>query len=329
VGHVRRYGWLGALLGLGAPLGYLALRRVTTPGGRGWVRRELRDRPLTYGYLTGATTAVFALFGAALGRREKQLDAVHERLDQLRDELAAVVAHDLRGPIQTLELQAQVLLRKASGGTVLATTRELERMHRAAMSLARMVADLLDATRVEAHRLSLEPRSLALPGAVGELVDRMRAQLGDHPIEVVLPASLPEVQADPQRLDQIVANLLENANKYSAPGTPIRVAGEARGDGVVLSVEDRGIGITPQEAARLFDRFYQARRARAAKSGLGLGLYITKGLVDAHGGRIWVESQPGRGSAFHVWLPARTRPLTDGPSRPRRPPPEGARRPHG
>jgi signal transduction histidine kinase len=112
------------------------------------------------------------------------------------------------------------------------------------------------------------------------------------------------VLADPARFDQIFTNLLENAAKYSAPASAIRVVIEGADHGVTVTVEDRGPGIAAVELPRLFDRFYQAPRARAQKSGLGLGLYIVKGLVDAQGGRIWVESEPGEGSRFHVWLPA-------------------------
>lgn len=108
---------------------------------------------------------------------------------------------------------------------------------------------------------------------------------------------------DPARFDQILTNVVENAGKYSANGTPIDVHLKAVGDGVEIAVTDRGPGISPDELPKLFDRFYQAHRAREQKSGLGLGLYITKGFVEAHGGHVTAASTLGRGSTFRIWLP--------------------------
>ena len=112
------------------------------------------------------------------------------------------------------------------------------------------------------------------------------------------------VLVDPARFDQVLINLIENAAKYSPQGTPIQVTIEGAQGGAVVTVEDRGAGIAADDLPRLFDRFYQAPRARSHNSGLGLGLYIAKGLVECHGGRIWVDSRPGQGSRFHVWMPA-------------------------
>jgi signal transduction histidine kinase len=112
------------------------------------------------------------------------------------------------------------------------------------------------------------------------------------------------VLADPRRVDQIVTNLVENASKYASEGTPIRITVAAADGGVALSVHDEGPGIASEELPRLFDRYFQTRRARAKRRGLGLGLFIAKGLVEAHGGTITVESVPGEGSTFRIWLPA-------------------------
>jgi signal transduction histidine kinase len=126
--------------------------------------------------------------------------------------------------------------------------------------------------------------------------------LATHPVALnqrpAAPASI-----DPHRFAQILTNLVENAAKYSDVGTPIRVSVEPLNGGIEVRVEDGGWGIAPDELPQLFDRFYQAKRARAKKSGLGLGLYIVKGLVEAHGGRISVASTPARGSTFAVWFP--------------------------
>jgi signal transduction histidine kinase len=167
-----------------------------------------------------------------------------------------------------------------------------------------MINDLLDATRIEAARLSLNPQVVSVPDAVKVLVDRIRPTLGLHDLTIHVEGEPAVVNADPMRLDQILTNLLDNAAKYSADGTPISIRIRPEDSGVTVTVEDRGPGIPANELPKLFDRFYQAKRAREKKSGLGLGLYITKGLVEAHGGRTHVTSQPGRGSTFRVWLPS-------------------------
>src|SRR5262249_21085773 len=150
------------------------------------------------------------------------------------------------------------------------------RVQRDGQRLAVMVSDLLDATRIEASRLSLSPQMMSLPAAISDLIGRIRPTLGDHPVRVEVKGSPPPVRVDPTRLDQIVTNLVENAAKYSAAGSPVAISLRPEGGGVVIAVEDRGLGIAPADLSRLFDRFYQTKRAREKKSGLGLGLYITK-----------------------------------------------------
>lgn len=299
----RTYLALGALLGLGAPVGLVVLER-TLLGRHPRVRAAVG---LASGYLAVATPLVFGLFGMLLGQREEKVRASAEQVERLREEFAAVVAHDLRTPTQAILLQVGTLLRQARDGQVVVPVTMLERMQRSGELLAHMVRDLLDTERIETERLSLSTRTVSLPDAVAALVDRIRPTLGPHAVQVTVDADeqrAPAVRADPVRLDQILTNLLENAGKYSEPGQPIDVRVGRAGTGAVVCVTDHGPGIPRDEQPRLFDRYYQARRAREKKTGLGLGLYITKGLVDAHGGRIDVRSEPGRGSTFSVWLPS-------------------------
>jgi signal transduction histidine kinase len=302
----RWYAASGALLGLGAPLGLVALRWLERrcPRGIGWLRAELAADPSLYAYATVATTIAFGAFGFALGRKQERLVAAHAKLDRLHEEHTSIVAHDLRSPIQALSLQAELLLKNREDGEVRVAVPAVERMTRATKALAAMVDDLLDASRIESGQLRIEPRPTDVGGATAELVEQLRPTLGQHPVEVVVAADVPLIAIDPKRLDRIVTNLLENAGKYSDPTGAIRVAVERSGDGAVIRIEDHGPGIAPEELPRLFERFYQTVRARAKRSGLGLGLYITKGLVEAHGGRVGVESTPGVGSTFRVWLPA-------------------------
>lgn len=299
--RTRRYGWIGAALGLGAPLAFAALR-----GALAWSRNSRRWRPadrwLAYGYMTATTPLVFGLFGRIIGQSEDRLSETFAQIERLREEFAAVVAHDLRNPIQAILLQIQALRRQAQDAEVTVSVATLERLERGAKRLSEMVDDLLDATRIEAARLRLGLRTVSVPEIVSGLIERIRPTLGAHPVEVDV-ASVPLVLADPLRLEQILTNLLDNAAKYSPVAAPIAVRVAPAGGGVTISVEDRGHGIDPEDLPRLFDRFYQAKRAREKKSGLGLGLYITKGLVAAHGGGIDVRARAGGGSVFSVWLP--------------------------
>jgi signal transduction histidine kinase len=251
------------------------------------------------------------LFGAqsalAVGyARQMQLaEQAHEELDRVHDEFAAIIAHDLRSPVGALLLQLDALLERAKrdeGPSVPLAT--LERMRRSVSRMAQMTDDLLDVSRIELERLSLDREPLPPGAALQSLVAQLAPVLAGHPVSLAVRGRPAAVLADPARFDQIFTNLLENAAKYSAPGSPIQVVIEEGDHGVTVSIEDRGPGIAAEELPRLFDRFYQAPRARAQKSGLGLGLYIVRGLVEGHGGRIWAESQPGEGSCFHVWLPA-------------------------
>jgi signal transduction histidine kinase len=292
-----RYAATGAVLSLGAPLGLLLLRRLAGMRDRGRANR------LTYLYIGVSTTAAFAAFGCALGRRADQLRRGHQELDRLRDELALVIAHDLRSPVTALRLQAQHLLGQAATDEVKVPRGAIERIAHATDGLARMIDDLLDASRVEARRLNLDLSCCQLSALVAEIVERQRPALAVHPIDLRI-GSCPPVLVDRNRFAQILTNLLDNAGKYSDAGTPIGVSVEAADGGIAVRVEDRGWGIAADELPQLFDRFYQAKRARAQKSGLGLGLYIVKGLVEAHAGRISVASERGRGSTFSVWFPA-------------------------
>jgi signal transduction histidine kinase len=171
-----------------------------------------------------------------------------------------------------------------------------------------MVGELLDASRVAAGRLTLVRKRVDVLSAVSTLVDRLRLTLGAHRLELDTSHAPEHVHmwVDPSRLDTILTNLIENVATVSGDGARIRLAlgaGEDGGpQGLVLTVSAQGIGIAPEELRDLFDRFPHAEGAAGTKTGLGLSLYITKGLVEAHGGKIWLGSTP-RGNTFHVWFP--------------------------
>jgi signal transduction histidine kinase len=299
---------IGLALGLGAPLGFVALRRLlATIGPKRWAGPFFSERA-AFAYMSIATPLMFGVFGRLLGLREEKLHTQAAQIERLREEFAAVVAHDLRNPISAILLQLDVLIRQARGGSVPVPISTLRKLQCGGERLNQMVSDLLDAASIEASRLRIQPQALSVPDAVTTLVERIRPTLGSHPIEMQMPESRKDdplvVSADPVRFDQILTNLLENAAKYSPPETPIVIHAGPEAGGAHISVEDRGPGLAPEDLPKLFDRFYQTARARQKKTGLGLGLYITKGLVEAQGGRLFVESEANQGSTFTVWLPA-------------------------
>ncbi len=299
------YAALGALLGLGAPLGFLALRgalarRVPSPR---WAARELSSRPETYAYLGLSTTTAFALFGRLLGRLEDDRRRRERDNERLREEFSAVVSHDLRDPITPILIDTDRLLGSATAGEVAVPTEVLARIRRSALRLAQVTDDFQDVMQIELGRLVVKPRPVALPAAVSALVDKLRPALAPHPVALRVDGHPGSVMADPGRLDQVLRNLMENAAKFSSGDAPIVIAIRSAHGGAVVSVEDRGVGIPPQEMGLLFDRAFQSQRARARRTGLGVGLYITRAIVEAHGGRLAVESEPGRGSTFRVFLP--------------------------
>jgi signal transduction histidine kinase len=148
-----------------------------------------------------------------------------------------------------------------------------------------------------------------LVALVRAVVERTAALTQGHPVRVDVAGEIPPLELDPERIEQILDNLLSNAAKYSYPTTEIVVEIERCGAAVEVSVTNQGDGIAPEELPRLFRRFYRTVEARAGQvAGVGLGLYITKGLVEAHGGRIWAESTPGQTTTFRFTLPTRSTP---------------------
>ena len=178
--------------------------------------------------------------------------------------------------------------------------------------MTRLVTNLLDMIRLETGALATHKSWQPLEEALGVALLRMEERLARHPVATCLPESLPIVPIDELLVEQVFINLLENAVRYTPPGTEIGISAWREDDAVVVEVADRGPGIPPGEEEAVFAKFY---RAGQGGGGSGLGLTICRGIVAAHGGRIWVESRPAGGAAFRFMLPL------DGPPMPA-PPPE-------
>jgi len=182
--------------------------------------------------------------------------------------------------------------------------RSVEAILVSARRMNAMIRELAEAAQLESGQVKLNRIPVHLPSFALDLRDRMVEPEGVERIRVVSPEEDLLVLADPDRLERILTNLLSNALKYSPPESEVVVTMARRGEQVVTSVSDRGQGVGPEEMGNLFRRYYRTEAAQARQGGLGLGLYVTKGLVEAHGGQIWVESELGKGSTFSFTLPA-------------------------
>ncbi len=229
------------------------------------------------------------------------VDAIHAR-----DEFLSVASHELRNPLTALSLQIDMLLGLPVALPPEAIKAKLQRLARQAEQMSRMISEMLDVSRIAAGRLHLELEDVDLCEVVREVVDRYSADATRAGCDVTLTAP-PSLRGrwDRTRLEQVATNLLSNALKFGA-GKPVEVKLEQDGALGRLTVSDHGVGIAPEDVERIFQRYEQAPGSRRY-GGLGLGLYIVRQIVDAHGGSIRVESQPGAGSTFTVELPREAR----------------------
>ena len=231
------------------------------------------------------------------------------RLDRLKDEFLSLMSHELRTPMTTLRGYAELLRQASSAGDGAAVTDSASKFDKQLDHLGRMIDDLFDVARMHAGKFSLEIARVELRQLVMQAAESARVILPQHALRLELDEGTYELQADPDRLTQVVLNLLQNAARYAQPGSPIelrlrRVAGSDGRADAYLSVHDHGAGIHPDAVPSLFTRFYQApRKDRPSRGGLGLGLFISKQIVEQHGGSIGVESVFGAGSTFFVSLP--------------------------
>jgi len=230
----------------------------------------------------------------------EELARAAERAARTREEVLAIVAHDLRNPLHTMQSTLAMLQEP------LLDAPERERMleigARSARQMGRLIDDLLDLTRLETGKLTLDTSPVSTATLLSETTEALRPQATERGITLSLDrvTEVP-VRADRTRVGQVLGNLIGNALKFTPPRGHVSV-GAHREDGVVvIEVADDGPGIPQQYRAHLFDRFWQARSNDGR--GVGLGLTITRGIVEAHGGRIWVDSAPGRGSRFSFTLP--------------------------
>ncbi|HEX9437700.1 MAG TPA: GAF domain-containing sensor histidine kinase [Candidatus Limnocylindria bacterium] len=235
-----------------------------------------------------------------------------EEAARIKEDFVSAAAHDLKTPLTTIVAQAQLLERRAAREGRTAELTGIQRLVRETTQLSRLVEELLDASRLERGALPIQPEPGDLAAIAREVTARERA--GADRIQIVSNGTVAGMY-DPERIRQLIDNLVENALKYSPAEDPIEVRVWSEDSTARLSVTDHGIGIPPEDMPHVFERFRRGSNVDHRKfGGIGLGLYICHGIVEQHGGRVWVESAPGRGTVFHVTFPvsaARERPASD------------------
>lgn len=224
-----------------------------------------------------------------------------KEIDRAKSSLIAMIGHELRTPLTAIRALSELLR-----DHTFPRRRQREivtNIYDEAIRLSRLVDQVLDAAKIDARRMPFEPRPTELEPIFRQAASAIQVAM-QRTVTVDLPPDLPPVRADPDRLRQIVDNLLANAATYSAPDSEIVLAAEVGSDRVTISVSDRGTGIAPEKIPHIWERFYRAEPLDTPKTGgTGLGLHIVKGLVELHGGTISVDSRPGAGSTFRVSLP--------------------------
>ncbi len=228
------------------------------------------------------------------------------RLERVRRDFVANVSHEFKTPLTAIQGFAETLLGGALDDKA-NRKRFVEIIREHAQRLARLTDDLLKLSRIEAGRLDLESRPVSVAGLVNGCVEtaRLKAESKGLRITVELPEGLPPVRGDAVQLGEVLQNLIDNALQYTPSGGRIDVTAYSNGHEVIFTVADTGIGIPESDLERIFERFYRVDAARSREAGgTGLGLSIARHIVDAHGGRIWVESAVGQGSRFRFSVDA-------------------------
>jgi signal transduction histidine kinase/HAMP domain-containing protein len=290
--------WIGvlALRGHGGPLGVLTAAR------RDGAAPAAEEQAILAAM---SEQIALAVESARLAAELRRLEAQHE-VQRVRSELISAVSHELRTPLGFIKSYATTLLR--DDAPIADDTRRhfLEIIDEETDKLEHMIDELLDASRLQAGRLPIERAPVSLGALVARAVEKARPGLesGGHPVALRLPEEEVPVLADALRIEQVLDNLLENAARYSDPSSPVEVGVVAEEGHALVSVRDRGDGVPSGELEQIFQPFYRGRNASSrGVRGAGLGLAICRGIVEAHGGRIWGESGRDRSTTFLVSLP--------------------------
>jgi sigma-B regulation protein RsbU (phosphoserine phosphatase) len=245
----------------------------------------------------------YAVERKKMEEKARQLETLKE-LDQVRSQLLANVSHELRTPLTTIKGYSTMLLDYDRRLGRDEKRDHLESIDKATDRLAELVDHLLDMSRLEAGLLKLDKVPTNITALLQTTIAEARLRTPGHKIILNLPKTALRLNGDGRRIRQVVDNLIDNATKYSQVGSTVTIEARSQNSELVISVADQGIGILRENLKRIFDRMFNLEHRLAQDpSGLGLGLALCKALVEAHGGRIWVESELGKGSVFYFDLP--------------------------
>ena len=291
-------------------LGHRLQAVLTNPSGREVGRIAIARAPAGASFTSGEARLLESL-AAQLStvcererlRQEATEGEILRRSDDLKTALLRAVSHDLRTPLASIMAAAGSLLEEQVGWTDEERLEFAATIKAGAERLNQIVENLLDISRIESGSLHPAKDWYELWVLVNDVLARLRAMTAEHPLVVELPEDLPLVPMDYVQISEVLVNLVENATYYTPPGTEISLSARLAADGVEVAVADRGPGIPPTALTRLFEPFYRLDSAGTRPHGAGLGLAVAKGLVEAHGGRIWAENRPGGGARFVFVLP--------------------------
>jgi PAS domain S-box-containing protein len=252
-----------------------------------------------------AERAALAIENAKLYTEQVEARRKVEDFSRLKDEFLSIASHELRTPVTSIKGYTQLAKTLIREGDLNTSEEYLEIALDQIDRMSRLILELLDVSRIETGRLEIRREPINWPGFVRDVVHHHHTSVSDRRFHLNVPEKSHRiVNGDRDRLEQVLGNLLENAVKYSPEGSDIYVVVEDRGDSVVTAICDRGIGIPADEIQQVFERFHRGRQVSSTNyGGLGLGLYITKQIVERHGGSIWVESKEGSGTTFFFSLP--------------------------
>jgi len=226
--------------------------------------------------------------------------------EELKSTFISIVSHELKTPVALIKGYAETLRREDADWDRETMQDSLDVIGEEADHLTHLIDSLLEASRIQAGGLKLEWTDVDLARLAEKVVDGFRTQTEVHTFELDFPADFPPTWGDPERLREVLSNLVSNAVKYSPEGGTVWIGGRLDGAGTTIYVADKGMGIPPEEQDHIFERFYRVESGLHRRTeGTGLGLYLVKAIIEAHGGRVWVESAPGRGSIFMFTIPGR------------------------
>lgn len=251
-----------------------------------------------------AERAALAIENAKLYTEQVDARRKVENLSRLKDEFLSIASHELRTPVTSIKGYTQLAKMLIKEGDLNTSEEYLDIALDQIERMSRLILELLDVSRIETGRLEIRRETIGWTHFVRDVVHRHHAAFRDRQFHIEAPDEGRYVSGDRDRLEQVLGNLLENAVKYSPDGSDVHVAVETRGEMIVTAVRDHGIGIPADEIGLVFERFHRGRQVSTTNyGGLGLGLYITRQIVERHGGSIWVESREGEGTTFSFSLP--------------------------